>query len=283
MEEEDNENSSGTRWERDLSALFKQTDEFLESLSGNHVQRLNTDENNSLENNVMLGNEDEIHTDGADARSEESQSTIEYYQSAPESNDGSDVENHNNHSEPSAVEEEGEQEVNDSVPIDDLDDQAVVHINETESSSVVAVESNNSINYNLNSGNQQNDDDDIVFVGQILNDNPVVIDLCDLSPIHTTPLRRQGRSMSRGVRNTYRSRSPISSEIVDLSSYSPVTEPPILKCPICLEICIKNQPTSTSCGHIFCKGCITQCIFITKKCPICKKHQTQKNLHPIYL
>lgn len=124
------------------------------------------------------------------------------------------------------------------------------------------VESNNAINYNFN---QQNDNDDIAFVVQVQNDDPLVIDLANLSSMQIRQ-RRPIRSMSQGSRFD-RSRSPISTQI--------------LQCPICLET--YNQPTSTNCGHIFCTSCITRCISKTKKCPICKKDQTRENLRRIYL
>jgi hypothetical protein len=56
-----------------------------------------------------------------------------------------------------------------------------------------------------------------------------------------------------------------------------------LTCPVCLEGLKGRQPTSTICGHIYCKKCIHEVIRTTKKCALCKKTLNLKNIHPIYL
>eukprot|EP00252_Welwitschia_mirabilis_P013264 TRINITY_DN29230_c0_g1_i1.p1 TRINITY_DN29230_c0_g1~~TRINITY_DN29230_c0_g1_i1.p1 ORF type:complete len:192 (+),score=39.76 TRINITY_DN29230_c0_g1_i1:404-979(+) len=50
-------------------------------------------------------------------------------------------------------------------------------------------------------------------------------------------------------------------------------------------ICMNNmeEETSTICGHIFCKSCITSAIQIQKKCPTCRRKLTRSNIHRIYL
>lgn len=56
-----------------------------------------------------------------------------------------------------------------------------------------------------------------------------------------------------------------------------------LTCPICLESCIKQQPTSTRCGHIFCEKCIKHFIQVDSKCPICKMKINNSDLFRIYV
>lgn len=54
------------------------------------------------------------------------------------------------------------------------------------------------------------------------------------------------------------------------------------KCSICLDEMV--NPASTTCGHLFCEGCIKQCLKTAKKCPQCRKRLTAKNAyHRIYL
>lgn len=56
----------------------------------------------------------------------------------------------------------------------------------------------------------------------------------------------------------------------------------LLSCVICFE-----QPMvdihSTTCGHVFCKGCITACIHTSKRCPVCNTSLKAKDAHPLYL
>lgn len=57
---------------------------------------------------------------------------------------------------------------------------------------------------------------------------------------------------------------------------------PPLTCAICMESVIHRQPTSTSCGHIFCHQCIIQSIRITTKCPLCNTKLTKAKVHRVY-
>uniref|UniRef100_A0A0C9RHG3 TSA: Wollemia nobilis Ref_Wollemi_Transcript_22003_940 transcribed RNA sequence n=1 Tax=Wollemia nobilis TaxID=56998 RepID=A0A0C9RHG3_9CONI len=54
-----------------------------------------------------------------------------------------------------------------------------------------------------------------------------------------------------------------------------------LTCPICMST--MEEETSTPCGHIFCKKCITSVIQLQKKCPTCRKKVTSNQIHRIYL
>lgn len=54
-----------------------------------------------------------------------------------------------------------------------------------------------------------------------------------------------------------------------------------LKCVICMEA--MKEETSTMCGHIFCRVCITNAIRAQKKCPTCREKLTISSIHRIYL
>lgn len=55
------------------------------------------------------------------------------------------------------------------------------------------------------------------------------------------------------------------------------------QCPICMELVRKRRPHSTFCGHIFCGDCIDQAIKSQKKCPMCNKTLSAKQIFRIYL
>ncbi|KAF0690209.1 Aste57867_18400 [Aphanomyces stellatus] len=52
-------------------------------------------------------------------------------------------------------------------------------------------------------------------------------------------------------------------------------------CAICLDTL--SDLTSTTCGHLFCRGCIVNAIRATSKCPICQKPMTPASIHPMHL
>ncbi|KAG9447284.1 hypothetical protein H6P81_013412 [Aristolochia fimbriata] len=53
------------------------------------------------------------------------------------------------------------------------------------------------------------------------------------------------------------------------------------RCSICMDT--MKEETSTMCGHVFCKPCITSAIRVQKKCPTCREKLTLNNIHRIYL
>ncbi|CAH1782905.1 unnamed protein product [Owenia fusiformis] len=61
-----------------------------------------------------------------------------------------------------------------------------------------------------------------------------------------------------------------------------------ISCPVCLESAKnisrrKNQLMSTTCGHVFCKNCITASIKAQHKCPTCRTKLSLKQIHPLFL
>ncbi|CAL4067734.1 unnamed protein product, partial [Meganyctiphanes norvegica] len=59
-------------------------------------------------------------------------------------------------------------------------------------------------------------------------------------------------------------------------------------CPICFESLetlksMSRQMYSTGCGHIFCSHCLTQSLKNKSECPTCRKRESMKNCHPIFL
>ncbi|KAF3337151.1 E3 ubiquitin-protein ligase RNF4 [Carex littledalei] len=56
---------------------------------------------------------------------------------------------------------------------------------------------------------------------------------------------------------------------------------PTFSCPVCMNALV--EPSSTICGHIFCKECIKASIQAQKKCPTCRKQLNMRNFHRVYL
>lgn len=56
---------------------------------------------------------------------------------------------------------------------------------------------------------------------------------------------------------------------------------PTLTCPVCLGTL--TEPSTTVCGHVFCRSCIETAISKQKKCPTCRKKLSKRNFHRIYL
>ncbi|KAM0913724.1 hypothetical protein ACQ4PT_011957 [Festuca glaucescens] len=72
------------------------------------------------------------------------------------------------------------------------------------------------------------------------------------------------------------------------SAFVPVSRPraaapkePVFTCPVCLNK--MEQPSATSCGHVFCEKCIKESIKAQKKCPTCRKKLGPKSFHRVYL
>ncbi|XP_014490879.1 E3 ubiquitin-protein ligase RNF4-like [Vigna radiata var. radiata] len=61
----------------------------------------------------------------------------------------------------------------------------------------------------------------------------------------------------------------------------PPKKPPALDCPICMAAF--EEPMSTRCGHIFCRGCINPAIAAQGKCPTCRKKVTKNQLIRVFL
>lgn len=55
-----------------------------------------------------------------------------------------------------------------------------------------------------------------------------------------------------------------------------------LQCTVCLDNCVKKEPTATKCGHIFCKLCIEMCVELTEKCPLCNKRVNINEIFRLY-
>ncbi|XP_017144678.1 E3 ubiquitin-protein ligase complex slx8-rfp subunit slx8 isoform X2 [Drosophila miranda] len=55
------------------------------------------------------------------------------------------------------------------------------------------------------------------------------------------------------------------------------------KCPVCLDCVRHREPTSTKCGHVFCRQCIEASIRSTHKCPMCNKKLSIRQVTRIYL
>uniref|UniRef100_A0A1B0G5U2 RING-type domain-containing protein n=1 Tax=Glossina morsitans morsitans TaxID=37546 RepID=A0A1B0G5U2_GLOMM len=80
-----------------------------------------------------------------------------------------------------------------------------------------------------------------------------------------------GQALNNNVQRATRRR-------LALDDLSPMRNAPAKKldslaqfmCPICLESMIEREPTSTMCGHVFCKSCIRKALTFNRRCPICK-------------
>ncbi|XP_078447071.1 uncharacterized protein LOC144715980 [Wolffia australiana] len=54
-----------------------------------------------------------------------------------------------------------------------------------------------------------------------------------------------------------------------------------LRCSICMDV--MKEETSTICGHVFCRACITSAVVSQKKCPSCRMKLSLQHIHRIYL
>lgn len=58
---------------------------------------------------------------------------------------------------------------------------------------------------------------------------------------------------------------------------------PQITCSVCLEYPFDNRPNATVCGHVFCEGCIQMAIKQCRKCPMCNRKLTIRQVHPLYV
>ncbi|XP_019174787.1 PREDICTED: E3 ubiquitin-protein ligase BRE1-like [Ipomoea nil] len=61
----------------------------------------------------------------------------------------------------------------------------------------------------------------------------------------------------------------------------PKPKPPTFSCPVCMGQFVEE--TSTKCGHIFCKKCISTAIASQGKCPTCRQILKGKDTFRVYL
>ncbi|PVF96517.1 hypothetical protein CPB86DRAFT_786876 [Serendipita vermifera] len=78
-------------------------------------------------------------------------------------------------------------------------------------------------------------------------------------------------------------KEPVHSPSDSISSPPAATSPPkfSLTCPLCLENV--DGMTTTLCGHVFCKECITAAVQHKPECPVCRAFTHSGSLHAIYL
>jgi hypothetical protein len=78
--------------------------------------------------------------------------------------------------------------------------------------------------------------------------------------------------------------TPVRLNLNDSQDCSQTQGPKIrINCPICFESVIGRDPQSTSCGHVFCKACLTSALQTVKKCPMCRKAIGKNGYHKIHL
>jgi len=66
---------------------------------------------------------------------------------------------------------------------------------------------------------------------------------------------------------------------------------PAAQCPVCLDSLSEvkaagRQVMATTCGHVFCEGCIKGVLngnFMDRKCPTCRKKLTTRSVHPLFI
>nr|GMD85331.1 E3 ubiquitin-protein ligase BRE1-like [Ipomoea batatas] len=66
-----------------------------------------------------------------------------------------------------------------------------------------------------------------------------------------------------------------------VSQFAAQPKPPTFSCPVCMGQFVEE--TSTKCGHIFCKKCISTAIASQGKCPTCRQILKGKDTFRVYL
>ena len=99
--------------------------------------------------------------------------------------------------------------------------------------------------------------------------------------------------------------SPVASQSRSLAQPSN-PQSPAMQCPVCLDtfsairsrgehglfgLCSSPlslflsglQLVSTVCGHVFCLGCLRQCLLTQQQCPTCRRRIAHQDYHPLFL
>lgn len=123
-------------------------------------------------------------------------------------------------------------------------------------------------------------DEDVIFVEEYVKEPPRVtgvVDLCDEDEVESAKEKKF-------------TISPLSAHPALAALAAQLSMPPIastsssivVKCPVCLDSVPNDEVHSTTCGHLFCGPCIKNTVRTRKKCPMCNKQLTQKQIHRIY-
>ncbi|XP_037492643.1 TNF receptor-associated factor 6-A isoform X2 [Jatropha curcas] len=93
-------------------------------------------------------------------------------------------------------------------------------------------------------------------------------------PDDSQPCLKPGTSNRKKAKNV--------STVQESSQSVPVPEESIFSCPICIGPLI--EPTSTKCGHIFCKECLLRSLkSLRSKCPTCRQKVGKRSIFRVYL
>lgn len=125
----------------------------------------------------------------------------------------------------------------------------------------------------------------ILEVREIRNPNRVVNNDIEILQVNETPSVQVLRTVSTHTRtlSKYPSASPVPTSSIPRAD-PPVMKPAMLKCSVCLEVASETTLlSSTTCGHIFCQGCLQVSLQSSKKCPICRKNIPKNGHHRLFL
>ncbi|EGZ27351.1 hypothetical protein PHYSODRAFT_553932 [Phytophthora sojae] len=121
-------------------------------------------------------------------------------------------------------------------------------------------------------------------------DSDDIIEIVEVSggsgPPPPAPLRRKRRRPAPGNAVTKRQHLTDITHSAESTSVSMHNNEQLekfkaaLKCSICLDVI--EDITSTTCGHIFCGGCIHQAIRASGKCPLCQRRLYPKDTHRLF-